>query len=105
MARKISIVLAAAPTKVKKVTKKAVNKLLDTTELDETLVSRYNKNKKTIDTIVCYTKCYGGYILAIGAGCTFGNGWTGISLLIAAAGWAYWQTCKCKPCKGSKCCA
>ena len=26
-----------------------------------------------MDSILCYIKCYGGYILAVGAGCTFGT--------------------------------
>ena len=41
-----------------------------------------------------YIKQYGGYVLAVGAGCTFGVSlmW-GTILLVAAAGWAY---CGCK---------
>ena len=85
----------------KKVVKKAVKKVLDSTELDEKLVAEYHENKTTVDTVVCYTKCYGGYVLAVGAGCTFGASlvW-GTILLAGAAGWAYWTTCGCKPCKG-----
>jgi len=84
----------------KKVVKKAVKKVLDSTELDEKLVAEYKENKSTYDSILCYVKCYGGYVLAIGAGCTFGVSllW-GSGLLVAAAGWAYLTTCKCKPCK------
>ena len=44
-----------------------------------------------------YAKCYGGYILAVGAGCTLDSTWElGITLLIASAGWAYWATNTCK---------
>ena len=50
------------------------------------------------DKILCYVKCYGGYVLAVGAGCTFGARlmW-GTILLAGAAGWAYYtrkSTCK-----------
>ena len=42
------------------------------------------------DKILCYVKCYGGYVLAVGAGCTFGvNLWAGLGLLVVAAVWAY----------------
>ena len=71
--------------KVKKAAKKVVKKVLDKTDIDENR-SLYNK-------ILCYTKCYGGYLLAVGAGCTFGvNFWVGLGLLAATAGWAYWAT-------------
>ena len=44
-----------------------------------------------------YVKCYGGYVLAVGAGCTFGvNLWLGIALLIGAT--VMGCTC-CKCCK------
>ena len=85
----------------KKVVKKVVKKVLDSTELDEKIVAEYKENKTLYDTILCYVKCYGGYILAVGAGCTFGDGWLGLGLLLSAAGWAYWTTCGCKPCKGN----
>tara|TARA_R110000787_G_scaffold265220_1_gene371200 strand:- start:1289 stop:1447 length:159 start_codon:yes stop_codon:yes gene_type:complete len=33
-----------------------------------------------------YVKCYGGYVLAVGAGCTFGTSLVaGTALLVAAA--------------------
>ena len=53
-----------------------------------------------MEKIKCYTCCYGGYVLALGAGCTFGVSllW-GIGLLVASAGWAYWTTCSCRYCK------
>ena len=93
----------------KKKIKKAVKKVLDKTELDEKIVAEYKENQTLYDTIACYIKCYGGYLLAVGAGCTFGVSllW-GTILLAAASGWAYWQVCKCKACKanmpGGTCC-
>ena len=74
--------------------KKVVQKVLDSTDLDEKLIAEYNENKGLIDKILCYCKCYGGYLLAVGAGCTFGTSllW-GAILLAGAAGWAYWATC------------
>ena len=43
-----------------------------------------------MEKIKCYVCCYGGYVLAVGAGCTFGVSllW-GTILLAGAAGWAY----------------
>ena len=84
---------------------KLVEKILDKTDLDEKLVAKYNENPGLYNKILCYIKCYGGYLLAIGAGCTFGVSikW-GLILLAGAAGWAYWQVCKCKPCKGDGTC-
>ena len=42
------------------------------------------------EEILCYVKCYGGYVLAVGAGCTFATSllW-GSVLLVGAAAWAY----------------
>ena len=56
------------------------------------------KNESLYSKILCYIKCYGGYVLAVGAGCTFGTSllW-GTILLAGAAGWAYktrYSTCK-----------
>jgi len=91
----------------KKGVKKVVQKVLDKTDLDEKIVAEYKENKSLYDMILCYTKCYGGYLLAVGAGCIFGTSliW-GVGLLAAAAGWAYWATCSCKLCKGGNynCC-
>ena len=89
---------------VKKTAKKVVKKVLDSTTIDEKLVAEYKENKTLIDKILCYVKCYGGYVLAVGAGCTFGSSllW-GTLLLLGAAGWAYWQVCCCKPCIDNKC--
>ena len=47
-----------------------------------------------IDTIKCYTKCYGGYVLAVGAGCLYGSSFIWGTILLAGAGlWAYKFTC------------
>ena len=84
--------------------KKAVEKLLDKTTDDEKVITHVDENRSLYNKILCYTKCYGGYLLAVGAGCTFGvNFWVGLGLLTASAGWAYWATCKNKPCKRGKC--
>ena len=92
---------------VKKTAKKVVKKVLDSTTIDEKLVAEYKENQSVYDKISCYIKCYGGYLLAVGAGCTFGASllW-GTLLLLGAAGWAYWQVCKCKACKvnSNTCC-
>ena len=84
-----------------------VDNLLDKTDLDEKLIAKYNENPGLYNKILCYIKCYGGYLLAVGAGCTFGvSFWWGLGLLVASAGWAYLTTCSCKLCKGGKgaCC-
>jgi len=91
----------AKKAKAKAKLEKAVKKVLDSTELDEKLIAEYKENKSTIDLVLCYIKCYGGYILAVGAGCTFGVSllW-GTILLAGAVGWAYLTTCNCRMCKG-----
>ena len=89
---------------VKKTAKKVVQKVLDSTELDEKIVAEYKENQTMYDFILCHIKCYGGYVLAVGAGCTFGVSllW-GTILLAGAAGWAY-VVRRCKPCcKGGVC--
>ena len=88
---------------VKKTAKKVVKKVLDSTTIDEKLVAEYNENKSMYDMILCHCKCYGGYLLAVGAGCTFGVSllW-GTLLLAAAAAWGWKVNCECKPCKGGK---
>jgi hypothetical protein len=84
---------------VKKTAKKVVKKVLDSTELDEKIVAEYKENKSLYDTILCYIKCYGGYVLAVGAGCTFGaNIWWGLALLAASAIWAYKTNCNNRSC-------
>ena len=86
--------------KVKKAAKKVVKKVLDKTNIDEKIIANIDENRSLYNKILCYTKCYGGYLLAVGSGCTFGVSlvWGSI-LLLASAGWAYWQVCKCKACK------
>ena len=43
-----------------------------------------------------YVKCYGGYVLAVGAGCYFAtNLYIGLALLAAAGYWAHKNSC-CK---------
>jgi len=89
---------------VKKTAKKIVKKVLDSTELDEKLVANYKENKSMYNTILCYMKCYGGYVLAVGAGCTFGvNLILGLVILASSAVWAWKVNCNCKPCKGPSC--
>tara|TARA_R110002153_G_scaffold262167_1_gene422896 strand:- start:160 stop:441 length:282 start_codon:yes stop_codon:yes gene_type:complete len=84
---------------VKKTAKKVVKKILDSTTIDEKMIAEYKEHKSIYDTILCYIKCYGGYVLAVGAGCLFGvNGWWGLGFLGAAATWAY-KVRSCKPCK------
>ena len=88
----------------KKAVKKVVKKVLDSTTIDEKLVAEYKENKGLYDLILCHITCYGGYVLAVGAGCTFGVSllW-GTILLAGAAGWAY-KVRRCKPCcKGGVC--
>jgi uncharacterized membrane protein len=102
MAKKETVKKKVATKKaaVKKTAKKVVKKVLDKTQLDEKIVAEYKENKSLYDMILCYTKCYGGYVLAVGAGCSFSVSLTlGLSLLAVAGIWAYWQVCKCKACK------
>tara|TARA_B110000858_G_scaffold67253_1_gene78104 strand:- start:1989 stop:2285 length:297 start_codon:yes stop_codon:yes gene_type:complete len=77
---------------------KVIQKVLDSTELDEKLISEYKGNQSLYDMIVCYITCYGGYLLAVGAGCLFGASllW-GTIFLIGASVWAY-KVRNCKPC-------
>ena len=89
-------------------TKTAIKKLLDKTEVDEKLLGKIKealektdvddkildayadaKESGLLDKIKCYVKCYGGYVLAVGAGCLFGvNFWWGLGFLAAAGIWA-----------------
>jgi len=81
------------PKKVKKAAKKVVKKVLDSTTIDEKIIANIDENRSLYNKILCYCKCYGGYLLAVGAGCAFGaNIWWGLGLLAAAGGWAYWAT-------------
>ena len=87
---------------VKKTAKKVVKKVLDSTTIDEKIMENIDENRSLYNTILCYIKCYGGYVLAIGAGCSYGaNIWWGLGLTAAAGAWAYWAThcnnsAKCK---------
>jgi len=93
-----------AKKKIKKTAKKVVKKVLDSTTIDEKIVAEYKENQTVYDSIICYTKCYGGYLLAVGAGCTFGaNIWWGLGLLAASGVWAYKVNSCCKPCKKGSC--
>ena len=91
-----------AKKKIKKTAKKVVKKVLDKTTIDEKIIANIDENRSLYNKILCYTKCYGGYLLAVGAGCTFGaNFWVGLGLLVSAGAWAYWVThcndnAKCK---------
>ena len=88
--------------------KTAIKKLLDKTEVDEKLLGKIKealektdvddkildayadaKESGLLDKIKCYIKCYGGYLVAVGAGCLFGvNFWWGLGFLAAAGIWA-----------------
>ena len=62
--------------------KKAVKNLLDKTTVDEKIMDNINENRSLYNKILCYTKCYGGYLVAVGAGCTFSASfWWGLGLL------------------------
>ena len=92
---------------VKKAVKKVVKKVLDKTTIDEKVIANVNENRTLYNTILCYIKCYGGYLLAVGAGCSFGaNIWVGLGLIVAAGAGGWWSTCGCKLCKGGNgsCC-
>jgi uncharacterized membrane protein len=92
-----------AKKKIKKAAKKVVKKVLDSTTIDEKIVANIDENRSLYNLILCYIKCYGGYALAVGAGCSFGaNIWWALGLLVAAGAWGYWSTCGCKLCKGGK---
>ena len=51
---------------VKKTAKKVVKKVLNSTELDEKVVAHVNENRSLYNLILCYIKCYGGYVLRYG---------------------------------------
>tara|TARA_R100001015_G_C4544811_1_gene108003 strand:+ start:434 stop:706 length:273 start_codon:yes stop_codon:yes gene_type:complete len=73
--------------KTNKMAKKKIKKVV------KKVKENIDENRSLYNKILCYTKCYGGYLLAVGAGCSFGaNFWVGLGLLAAAGGWAYWAT-------------
>ena len=82
--------------------KRAVKKILDKTTVDEKIIGHIDENRSLYNKILCYTKCYGGYLTAWLSGHLIGiNVWVGLGLLAASAGWAYWVThcnknAKCK---------
>ena len=89
--------------KLKAKAKKVVNKVLDKTELDDKLIAEYNEAKASglLDKIKCYVCCFGGYLIAVGAGCYFSKNFcVGLALLAVAGFWGGKATCNCKPCKG-----
>ena len=89
---------------VKKTAKKVVKKVLDSTTIDEKIVENIDKNRDLYNLILCYVNCYGAYVTAVGAGCLFGvNNWLALGLLAITACWAWWNNCRCKPCKGGTC--
>ena len=91
-----------AKKKIKKTAKKVVKKVLDKTTIDEKIIANIDENRSLYNKILCYIKCYGGYLLALISGLTFcSNIWVGLGLLVGAGAWAYWVThcnnnAKCK---------
>ena len=95
MARKVN-----AKTQIKKLLDKTevdekllgkIKEALEKTEVDDKILDAYADAKESglLDKIKCYVKCYGGYVLAVGAGCLFTvNGWWGLGFLVAAGVWA-----------------
>ena len=95
MARKIN-----AKTQIKKLLDKTevdekllgkIKEALEKTDVDDKILDAYTDAKESglLDKIKCYVKCYGGYVLAVGAGCLFGvNLWWGLGFLVTAVLWA-----------------
>ena len=95
MARKVN-----AQTQIKKLLDKTevdekllgkIKEALEKTDVDDKILDAYADAKESglLDKIKCYVKCYGGYVLAVGAGCLFTvNGWWGLGFLVAAGVWA-----------------
>lgn len=95
MARKVN-----AKTQIKKLLDKTevdekllgkIKEALEKTDVDDKILDAYADAKESglLDKIKCYVKCYGGYVLAVGAGYLLGvNLWWGLGLLIAAGLWA-----------------
>jgi hypothetical protein len=78
MARKVN-----AKTQIKKLLDKTevdekllgkIKEALEKTDVDDKILDAYTDAKESglLDKIKCYVKCYGGYVLAVGAGCLFG---------------------------------
>ena len=95
MARKVN-----AKTQIKKLLDKTevdekllgkIKEALEKTDVDDKILDAYADAKESglLDKIKCYVKCYGGYVLAVGAGCLFGiNIWWSLGFLIASGVWA-----------------
>ena len=95
MARKVNV-----KTQVKRLLDKTevdekllgkIKEALEKTDVDDKILDAYTDAKESglLDKIKCYVKCYGGYFLALGAGCLFGvNLWWGLGFLVAAGLWA-----------------
>ena len=75
-----------------------IKEALEKTDVDDKILDAYADAKESglLDKIKCYVKCYGGYVLAVGAGCLLGvNGWWALGFLAASGVWAYKVTaCK-----------
>ena len=95
MAKKVN-----AKTQIKKLLDKTevdekllgkIKEALEKTDVDDKILDAYADAKESglLDKIKCYVKCYGGYVLAVGAGCLFGvNGWWVLGFLVASGVWA-----------------
>ena len=95
MARKVN-----AKTQIKKLLDKTevdekllgkIKEALEKTDVDDKILDAYADAKESglLDKIKCYVKCYGGYVLAVGAGYLFVvNAWWGLGFLVAAGIWA-----------------
>ena len=102
MARKVN-----AKTQIKKLLDKTevdekllgkIKEALEKTDVDDKILDAYADAKESglLDKIKCYIKCYGGYVLALGAGCLFEvNGWWSLGFLTASGVWAY-KVADCK---------
>ena len=68
-----------------------IKEALEKTDVDDKILDAYADAKESglLDKIKCYVKCYGGYVLAVGAGYLFVvNAWWGLGFLVAAGIWA-----------------
>ena len=104
MAKKVN-----AKTQIKKLLDKTevdekllgkIKEALEKTDVDDKILDAYADAKESglLDKIKCYIKCYGGYVLAVGAGYLLGvNGWWALGFLVATDVWANKVTaCKYK---------
>ena len=87
-----------AKTTIDEKVKAKLDDLLDKTDIDDKIIDAWKEAEESglLDKIKCYIECYGGYLLAVGAGCLFGvNFWWGLIFLVASGIWA-WKTRKQK---------